>query len=39
MEKSGFYLREAGGTGELREVLTPYGRANNLDFGNTFLWD
>jgi len=24
---------------ELREVLTPYGKANNLDSGNMFLWD
>ena len=24
---------------ELREVLTPYGKAKNLDSGNTFLWD
>ena len=24
---------------ELREVLTPYGTANNPDLGNTFLWD
>jgi hypothetical protein len=28
-----------GGTFELREVLTPYGKANNLDSGNTFLWN
>ena len=26
-------------TFELREVLTPYGKANNLDSGNTFLWN
>jgi putative transposase len=26
-------------TFELREVLTPCGKANNLDSGNTFLWD
>ena len=26
-------------TFELREVLTPYGKANNQDSGNTFLWD
>jgi hypothetical protein len=26
-------------TFELREVITPYGKANNLDSGNTFLWD
>jgi hypothetical protein len=25
-------------TFELREVLTPYGKANELDSGNTFLW-
>jgi putative transposase len=24
---------------ELREVLTPYGKANNQASGNTFLWD
>ena len=24
---------------ELREVLTPYGKANYQDSGNTFLWD
>ena len=24
---------------ELREVITPYGKANNLDSGNTFLWN
>ena len=29
----------ADDTFELREVLTPYGKANNLDSGNTFLWD
>ena len=29
----------ADGTFELREVLTPFGKANNLDSGNTFLWD
>ena len=26
-------------TFELREVLTPYEKTNNLDSGNTFLWD
>jgi hypothetical protein len=26
-------------TFELWEVLTPYGKANNLDSGNTFLWN
>ena len=26
-------------TFELREMLKPYGKANNLDSGNTFLWD
>ena len=25
-------------TFELREAITPYGKANNLDSGNTFLW-
>ncbi len=29
----------ANDTFELREVLTPYGKARNLDSGNTFLWD
>ena len=24
---------------ELREVITPYGKAKNLDSGNTFLWN
>ena len=26
-------------TFELREMLTRYGKANNLDSGNTFLWN
>ena len=26
-------------TFELREVITPYGKANNLDSGNSFLWN
>ena len=29
----------ADGTFELREALTPYGKANYLDSGNTYLWD
>ena len=29
----------ADDTFELREVITPYGKANNLDSGNTFLWN
>ena len=29
----------ADDTFELREVLRPYGKANNLDSGNTFLWN
>jgi len=29
----------ADDTFELRQVLTPYGKANNLDSGNTFLWN
>jgi len=29
----------ADDTFELREVLTRYGKANNLDSGNTFLWN
>ena len=28
----------ADDTFELREVITPYGKANNLDSGNTFSW-
>jgi hypothetical protein len=29
----------ADDTFELREVLTPYGKANYLDSENTFLWN
>jgi putative transposase len=29
----------ADDTFELREMLMPYGKANNQDSGNTFLWD
>jgi len=29
----------ADDTFELRQVLTPYGKANNLDSGNTYIWD
>ena len=29
----------ADDTFELREVLTPYGQASNLNSGNTFLWN
>jgi hypothetical protein len=29
----------ADDTFELREALTPYGKANNPNLGNTFLWD
>ncbi len=29
----------ADDTHELREMLTPYGKANNPDSGNTFLWE
>jgi hypothetical protein len=29
----------ADGTFELREALTPYGKAYNPNLGNTFLWD
>jgi len=29
----------ADDTFELREVITPYGKANDLDSGNTFLWN
>ncbi len=26
-------------TFELREAITPFGNADNLDFGNTYLWN
>ena len=29
----------ADGTFELRETITPYGKDNDLDPGNTFLWN
>jgi hypothetical protein len=29
----------ADDTFDLQEVLTPYGKANNPDSGNTFLWN
>jgi len=29
----------ADDTFELREVITPYGKANNLESGNTLLWN
>jgi len=29
----------ADDTFELRESITPFGNANNLDSGNTFLWN
>ena len=29
----------ADDTFELREALTPYGKANNPNLRNTFLWD
>jgi hypothetical protein len=29
----------ADDTFELREAITPYGKANNLESGNTFLWN
>jgi hypothetical protein len=29
----------ADDTFELRETITPYGKANDLDSGNTFLWN
>ena len=32
-------LRRRWSAFELREVITPYGKANNLDSGNTFLWN
>lgn len=36
---AGRKIISAGDTFELREVQTPYGKVNNLDSGNTFLWD
>ena len=27
------------GTFELREAMRPYGKGNNRDSGNTFLWN
>ena len=32
-------INYADDTFELREVLTPYGKANSQESGNTFLWD
>ena len=32
-------INYADNTFELREVLTPYGKANSQESGNTFLWD
>jgi putative transposase len=32
-------INYADDTFELREVLTPYGKANSQVSGNTFLWD
>ena len=29
----------ADDTFELRESITPFGNANNLDSGNTYLWN
>jgi hypothetical protein len=29
----------ADDTFELREVIAPYGKANNQDSGNTYLWN
>jgi len=29
----------ADDTFELRESITPFGNADNLDCGNTFLWN
>ena len=36
---TGRKIISADDTFELREVRLPYGKANNLDSGNTFLWD
>jgi hypothetical protein len=36
---TGRKIISADDTFELREVQMPYGKANNLDSGNTFLWD
>ncbi len=32
-------IRRAGDSFELRETLKPYGATNDLEPGNTFLWD
>ena len=32
-------IHRSDDTFELREALTPYGTTNDLDSGNTFLWD
>ncbi len=34
----GSKINYADDTIELREAITPYGKADNLDSGNTFLW-
>ena len=36
---TGRKIISADDTFELREVQMPYGKTNNLDSGNTFLWD
>ena len=32
-------IRRADDSFELRETLTPYGTSNDLESGNTFLWN
>jgi hypothetical protein len=37
---SGIFInRYQNDTFELREAITPFGNADNLDFGNTYLWN
>jgi hypothetical protein len=37
--KKKIQIIRADDTFKLREVLTPYGKDNNLDSGKTFLWN
>ena len=36
---TGRKIISADDTFELRETITPFGNADNLDSGNTFLWN
>jgi putative transposase len=36
---TGRKIMSADDTFELQESITPFGNADNLDSGNTFLWD